>query len=124
MKKITLAITLTLFVSFAAFSQMNDGNYKFANNEITFSFRISENGWKITDIVILNNTTKAVKKGEGEWMQPNTRGMDPNYDGPMGWYQFSINNCDFEFDLPKSKLILSQSCSGGKSKKYQLIKKN
>jgi hypothetical protein len=112
MKKVIYVIIIAFLFSNSAFSQMDDGNYKFANKEITLSFTISEFGWKMTDINLTNNTTKKTINGTGEMMRFNM----------MTWYQFKAKDCDFEFDTPTNKMTLSQNCGSGKSKKYQLVK--
>jgi hypothetical protein len=122
MKKIIYSIIILCF-SNSSFSQMNDGKYKFANNEITLSFTITDDGFQIKEIKITNNTTKKIVTGEGEWFTVNTNGADS--EGPNAWYQIQTAECNYEFNVPSNKLTLSQyDCKKGlKEKKYQLLKK-
>jgi hypothetical protein len=124
MKKIIYSIIILCF-SNSSFSQMNDGKYKFANNEITLSFTITDEGFQIKEINITNNTTKKILPGEGEWFKVNLNGVDADYNGPEGWYQIQTAECNYEFNVPSNKLTLSQyDCKKGlKEKKYQLLKK-
>lgn len=87
--------------------------YTYANKEITLTFTIIEGGFKITDINLTNNSTKKIVTGTGEMMKYSMN----------VWYQFQTKDCDFEFDVPENKMILSQFCGKAKSKKYELVKK-
>jgi hypothetical protein len=113
MKKIIYSFILAFLFSNSAFSQMEEGNYTYANKEITLNFTIIEGGFKITDINLTNNSTKKTSSGTGEMMK-----FQMNV-----WYQFSTKDCDFEFDVPENKMILSQTCGKAKSKKIELVKK-
>ena len=124
MKNIIYSTIIFLCFSNSSFSQMDDGKYKFANNEITLSFTITGDGWQIKEIKITNNTTKKIVTGQGEWFRVNLNGVDADYDGPEGWYQIQTSECNYEFNVPSNKLTLSQyDCKKGiKEKKYQLLK--
>jgi len=113
MKKIIFSFIIFLLFSSSAFSQMEDGNYTYVNKEITLTFTIMESGWKITDINLTNNSTNKTDTATGEMMK-----FQMNV-----WYQFHTKDCDFEFDIPENKMVLSQSCTKTKPKKYQLVKK-
>lgn len=102
--KNVISLLFVFFLSNSAFSQMDDGKYKYGNNEITLTFTISGYGWDITDIKITNNATKKTTLYTGEMMKA----------GVSVWYQFTDNVCNFEFDVPTNKLQLSQNCEDGK----------
>jgi hypothetical protein len=76
-----------------AISQINVGRYSYTNGKITLSFN---------------------DKGSGEWFRVNIHGADPEYDGPLGWYQFQTTNCNYSFNEPSSELVLSKyDCKNG-----------
>jgi hypothetical protein len=88
-----------------AFAQLKDGKYTFSNDEITFSFDISDYGWVISYAKIIIKKSNNTYIGKGEWFKVNTNGMEEDYSGPLGWYQFQIDDCAFEFDEPVDNSI-------------------
>ena len=114
MKKIIYSFILAFFFSNVAFSQMADGDYKFADKEITLHFKITDNGFAISSITLTNNSNQKNISAKGELMKA----------GAVVWYQFQTSECNYEFDVPTAKLILSKfECKNGqKPKKYQLSK--
>jgi hypothetical protein len=93
---------------------MNDGNYIFSNEILSFDFTISGNGWQLsgtlTDIKLNTKTTLT-----GEFRSANN----------IEWYEFKTSECSYEFDVFSDTLFLSSfDCvSGKKDLKYKLIKK-
>jgi hypothetical protein len=64
--------------------------------------------------MIQNHVSKKNDKGSGEWFRVNIHGADPEYDGPLGWYQFQTTNCNYSFNEPSSELVLSKyDCKNG-----------
>jgi hypothetical protein len=124
MKNLFFALILML-CSKLSFAQMEDGNYTYSNKEITLNFTISDLGFTISNIVVTNTIIGKKYNGSGEWFQVNPRGVDPNYQGPFGWYQFSTDECNFDFEVPVNELILNQfDCKNGSaSVKLKLTKK-
>jgi hypothetical protein len=114
-----------LFYSNVSFAQLEDGNYSYSNKEITLNFTISEVGFTISNIVVTNTILGKKYNGSGEWFQVNPKGVDPNYQGPFGWYQFSTDECNYDFEVPFNELILNQfDCKNGSaSVKFKLVKK-
>jgi hypothetical protein len=124
MKKLFFAITLML-CSKLSFAQLANGNYTYSNNDITLKFSISNNGFAMSNIVVTNTILGKKYNGSGEWFQVNSKGVDQNYQGPFGWYQFSTVECNYDFDVLANELILNQfDCKDGStSKKFKLTKK-
>ena len=106
--KYVLLILFFLFFFENGFSQLNNGNYTFKSSEFTLSFTISNEGWDVTKVVLVNNKTGQKEYGSGEWFRVNRNGADADYSGPDGWYQFQTSNCNYSFDEPNSKLVLQQ----------------
>lgn len=115
MKKIFTILFLITIVINPLFSQLENGKYTYANDEITLNFTISEDGWIISTI-LTNNLTKKSINGSGEFREQND----------LAWYEFQIAQCNYSFDIPKNNLILSKyDCkSGEKNKDFNLTKKN
>ena len=107
--------TKLLFTAQIAFSQMNDGQYTFANNKVTLNLTITGNGWTISSATVTNNTTKKTSTGKGEYRHANN----------VEWYEFQTIDCNYDFDVPADKLVLNQfDCKNGQqSIKYTLTKK-
>ena len=98
-------IFLLTFVSLNTFSQMQSGDYTFTNNENEFNFTISDGGWVISFIQI--NGSKEILK-DGYWRKVNMNGVDEDYDGPDGWYEFQTDQCNYDFNMPiNNKLTLN-----------------
>lgn len=116
MKKSFLSLTLILFlISQNLFSQLADGKYTFSNNVISLDFTVSENGQTISSATIVNATTKKTSTGKGIYRSANN----------IEWYEFQTSDCNYEFDIPTDKLVLSQfDCKNGlQTTKYTLTKK-
>ncbi len=105
-------ITLTFFLSTQLlFSQMENGSYKFSNNNITLEFTIEDDGWVISSAKVSNNQSKISFVGKGEY-----RSKD-DYE----WYEFQTNECNYSFSLPTNKLTLEIfDCKNG-SKSTEVI---
>jgi hypothetical protein len=104
----TYLTILAFFTLGYSFSQMEDGNYTYANSEFTLSFTIGEDGWEIFNIVIMDNANGDFEEGTGEWFKVNMNGADEDYEGPEGWYQFQTDNCKFDFNEAIDDLYLNR----------------
>ncbi len=115
-KTIYYLTTMILFTAQTAFSQMNDGQYTFANNKVTLELTITDYGRTISSATVTNNTTKKTSTGKGEYRHANND----------GWYEFQTTDCNYDFDVPADKLFLTQfDCKNGQqSIKYTLTKKS
>tara|TARA_B110000285_G_C14868255_1_gene487896 strand:+ start:315 stop:707 length:393 start_codon:yes stop_codon:yes gene_type:complete len=116
-------IFLLTLLSLNTFSQMQSGNYTFTNNENEFNFTISDDGWVITFIEI--NGSKEILK-DGYWRRVNMNGVDEDYNGPEGWYEFQTDQCNYDFDIPiNNKLILKRfDCkNSSKNKTIEMTRK-
>jgi len=123
MKKIIYYLTtMLLFTAQTAFSQMNDGQYTFANNEVTLELTITGNGWTISSATLTNKTTKKISTGKGEYRHANNVASGINL---IEWYEFQTTDCNYDFDIPTDKLALSQfDCKNGQQTvKFNLSKK-
>lgn len=107
MKNVLLILFVLIFFR-NGFSQLNNGSYTFKSAELTLSFTISNEGWDVSKVVLLNNKTGQKEFGSGEWFRVNRNGADADYSGADGWYQFQTSNCNYSFDEPNSKLVLQQ----------------
>lgn len=124
MKKIFLA-TLAFFALGYSFSQMEDGEYTYSNSEIILMFTIGGGGWEIYDIVLVKTSTDDSMGGTGEWFKVNMNGVDEEYSGPQGWYQFQTDDCRYDFNEANDELRLHQfDCFGdpGNVAEYILTK--
>ncbi len=122
MRRLILSILfINLYVE--CFCQLNDGHYTFTNGEITLSFDVVENGEVLNNVIIQNHKSQKTDKGNGEWFRVNPNGADSSYDGPMGWYQFQTDNCNYEFDEPASSLKLSKfDCKNGEAEMEYILR--
>lgn len=116
---------LAFFIFGFSYAQMSDGHYTFKNTELTLSFTIAEGGWKINNILLINTTNGKKENATGEWFKVNMNGVDEDYSGPEGWYQFQTDQCNFEFDEATNKLVLQKyDCAQnpGKTIEYTLTR--
>jgi hypothetical protein len=119
---------LTLFAFFIcgfSYAQMTDGNYTYKNAELTLSFTIAGDGWEIYNIVLTNTTNGRKENATGEWFKVNMNGVEEDYSGPEGWYQFQTDNCNYDFNEATNKLVLQKfDCAKnpGDSREYTLIR--
>jgi hypothetical protein len=112
MKKISLSI-LAFFTLGYSFSQMEDGHYTYSNSEFTLMFTIGDGGWEIYEIILIKNSIDGSMAGIGEWFKVNMNGVDEDYNGPEGWYQFQTDDCRYDFNEAKDELRLRQfDCLG------------
>jgi len=127
MRKVIYLLTMSfLLLVQTTLAQMDDGQYTFANDKVTLKLTVIDDGWTISSVTLTNNTSKKTSTGTGEWFRVNPNGVDEDYQGPWGWYQFQTADCNYEFDVPKDKLILNQyDCTNGQQEvEYTLIKKS
>ena len=120
-----LILTLTLLCCHAAISQLHDGAHFFTNDEMRIDVYLSEDGWTIESVKILNRKTGETQKGAGLYHKINMNGVDEDYDGPEGFYSFETEYCKYEFDPPNEagdNITLSVfGCSNGvKDHKFKL----
>lgn len=101
-----------------------DGNYKFLNDQLSLEFSLSDAGWTLHEITLNEGKEGVSLKGAGEWFKVNPNGVEEDYSGPMGWYQFSVGSCDYEFDTPGETLMLRRSgCRNGEKDAEFSLKK-
>ena len=114
-KTIYLLAVSCLFITNSAFSQMSDGKHSYASKEVTLELSITDGGWTISSASVTDNTTKKTSTGKGVYRSAS--GAE--------WYEFQTAECNYDFDTPTGKLVLSQfDCKNGqKDVKYTLIKK-
>jgi hypothetical protein len=83
---------------------MNDGDYSFNNQTAKLTFKVSEDGWKLTNVRFTNLKTQQIQTGSGYFRRT----------GEMAWYEFQTPTCNFSFDVPKNILELSKyDCKDG-----------
>ena len=125
MKKLFLLLFFA-FSSTLSFAQLSDGNYTYSNDEIILKFTVSDGGQTLNNVVLVYNNTKSIETGKGNWFFINLNGASPDYSGPTAWYQFQTDQCNFEFDLPSSQLVLSRfDCKNKKTEaKFVLNRAN
>jgi hypothetical protein len=110
------------------FAQSSDGKYTYQNEKgMTCSVTISEGGWKAAVVLNLGKSYNGkVIKARGDWFKINRNAVEPDYNGPEGWYQVSDGNCNIDFDEPGKTLKLNLSnCEnlGIKDKEIKFSKK-
>jgi hypothetical protein len=117
-------LIMFLFFTQTAFSQLDDGNYMFSNNEIKLKLTIAEDGWKVTSATFTYLTANKTITGSGEWFPVNMNGVDQNYNGPAGWYQIQTAECNYEAEINYStkhcKLNQFDCKNGIENKEYNL----
>jgi len=119
MKKLLL---LLMIIPMIGVGQMNDGEYSYSNSEITLEISMFNYGEDIS-IVIINNLSSEKIQGDGYWHSINMNGVDEDYDGPDGFYEFQTSDCGYDFDATNSnKIILSQfGCENGREDKTYIL---
>jgi hypothetical protein len=120
MKRKILLLLSTFLLTFTVYAQIEEGNYRYSNEEISLTFTIIDGGWAISEVVLTHKKTGKSSTGTGEWFKLNMNGVDPGYNGPEGWYQFETKDCYYEFNEPTKTLILVEGCKANDSKKYTL----
>ena len=102
--------------------QMAQGVHNYSNDTISLSFMLSEGGSEILWAEVSDKKKNSIVRGKGEWFQPNYRTIDADYDGPLGWYQFSAGGYDYEFEEPSGNNLKFTRSRNGKSEKFNLKK--
>jgi hypothetical protein len=102
--------------------QMAEGVHNYSNDAISLSFMLSEGGSEILWAEVTDHKKSSIVRGKGEWRHPNFRTVDPDYDGPLGWYEFSAGDCYYEFEEPSGKNLKLTRSHGGKSEEFNLKK--
>ena len=100
--------------------QMAQGVHNYSNDTISLSFMLSEGGSEILWAEVSDKKKNSIVRGKGEWFQPNYRTIDADYDGPLGWYQFSAGGYDYEFEEPSGNNLKLTRSRNGKSEKFNL----
>lgn len=105
---------LLLFV-IPAFSQTDEAHYVFSNETYVLEFDLADAGMVVKNGLLVNKITGALETGSGAWFRVNMNGVDPDYNGPEGWYDFSTEFCYHTFTLSfqSDSLFLSRSYTNG-----------
>ncbi len=117
MKNVICYLTFILCLSFqTAYSQIKDGDYRFANNEVTLDLTITGGGLVISSARVTYSNTKKSSIGKGKYATDNNN---------ISWYEFQTSDCNYDFDVLNDLLILSQhECKKGQQKmQFHLQKK-
>jgi hypothetical protein len=111
--KLFIALFLSAITYFPAFSQLGEGHFIYSNEQLSFEFDLIDNGWTIEKTLLKNKLNGAEETGAGEWFKVNMNGMEPDYNGPDGWFEFSSPNCAYTFTLniDSDTLYLKNECS-------------
>ncbi len=120
MTRITLLLISIFLVSLSSQAQKGEGKYHYANDEISLTFTVIDGGWGLSEVVFTNKKTGKSTTGVGEWFKLNMNGVDPDYNGPEGWYQFETQECYYEFNEPHETLSLLEGCGTSDDKEYTL----
>lgn len=110
-------VIVLLFICQHGYSQMADGQYTYANNEVTFKLTIADGGWTISSATVIVNATQKTLTGKGYYRKG----------GNFFWYEFEANDgCSFSFDEPKANMKLQLCCctNGVKDADYTLTRKS
>jgi hypothetical protein len=104
-----------LFTTTFSFSQfLEDGGY-FLTDGGMYQVRITvcEGGLNICYFQFMHDENTIALTETGEWMEVNPNGVDPDYEGPMGWYQTNTPEGDyFELEMVEPgiyKLIFGEN---------------
>jgi hypothetical protein len=101
---------------------MSDGIYSFKNSELTLSFKVDGDGYDIYNVILTYHSNGQKEYGTGQWFKVNMNGVDPDYSGPNGWYQFQTSRCNYSFNETTNKLTLEQyDCTQNPTKKFSKI---
>jgi hypothetical protein len=107
----------------SAQAQMQQGLHAYSNEDVELKFVLSQDGWEIVWVEVCDKAASSIARGKGEWRSVNSRTVDPDYDGPGGWYQFEAGGLDYEFEESKGKsLKLTRSRNGEVQKVFNLKK--
>jgi hypothetical protein len=79
--KSIISILFILFSFVNGFSQLTNGNYTFKSADFTLSFTISNDGWDVSKVILLNNKTGQKENGSGEWFRVNRNSVDSDSNG-------------------------------------------
>ena len=102
--------------------QMSQGLHNYSNDVIGLSFMLSEGGSEILWVEVADKKKDSIDRGKGEWRHSNFRTVDPDYDGPLGWYEFSAGGYYYEFEEPSGKNLKLTRSRNGKSEEFNLKK--
>ncbi len=95
-----LLLILLIFWSFGICAQLEDGDYYFMSETFYLEFTVTDGGWNIEDLRMIQMYSGDTQIGSGFWHKINTQGADEGYEGPDGFYEFTTSRCNFEFDAP------------------------
>jgi hypothetical protein len=99
---------------------MSQGVHNYSNDAIGLNFMLSEGGSEILWVEVADKKKGSIDRGKGEWRHPNFRTVDPDYDGPLGWYEFSAGGYYYEFEEPSGKNLKLTRSRNGKSEEFNL----
>jgi hypothetical protein len=120
MKKIIQAASFFIIISVAQ-AQLPQGAHAYSSDTLQLKLMLSEDGCKIVWAEVADKAASSITRGEGEWFSVNSQTVDPDYDGPGGWYQFEAGGFNYEFEEPKGKdLKLTRSRDGKGEKVFNL----
>jgi hypothetical protein len=104
-----------LFATSFSFSQfLDDGDYLLTDGDL-YQVRLSicEDGYVVCYFQFLHDENTIALIERGEWFEVNPNGADPEYDGPMGWYQMHTPEEEyFELEVMESggyKLVFGEN---------------
>ena len=89
-----------LFATSFSFSQFFDDGGYFLSDGGMYQVRLTvcEGGFNICYFQFMHDENTIALSETGEWFQVNPNGVDPDYEGPMGWYQMSTPEGEY-FEL-------------------------
>jgi hypothetical protein len=111
----SISLAMLLLFVIPAFSQTDEAHYVFSNETYVLEFDLADAGMVVKNGLLVNKITGALETGSGAWFRVNMNGVDSDYNGPEGWYDFSTEFCYHTFTLSfqSDSLFLSRSCSNG-----------
>lgn len=121
----TVLIVLLVFLTFTSYSQLEDGRFIYSSDDFELIIDISDYGEKIENVHLFYKKTMVIEKGDGYWQQVNENTIDDNYTGPLGWYEFQTDKCNYSIDIEESSIKVSRyDCKDGSKSSEFVLKKN
>ena len=107
-----IAFLFTCSLSYSQF--LEDGIYLLSDGGLNqVRLTICEGGNNVCYFELIHDENTIAFTETGEWFRVNPNGVDPDYDGPMGWYQMSTFEGEyFELEMMESgsyKLIYGEN---------------
>jgi hypothetical protein len=89
MKSLFVTFSLLLFSVSAIAQYFEDGRYAFTDEySMDVAIEFTENGETISNVNINDGPDVVASNGTGFWFKVNMQGVEEDYNGPEGWYQF------------------------------------